>query len=120
MLAFVAAAIVAIHPLPGLRTPSDNISCFVTPGPPAALHCSLKQADYAHYMQTVRCGPPIGLDWAGFTLYAYKKAQVILARDLPVFPMWQTALVNVASKKVQGPWSWSTGYDYWEDVWLEG
>jgi peptide/nickel transport system substrate-binding protein len=51
---------------------------------------------------------------------AYKKAQVILARDLPVFPMWQTALINVASKKVQGPWSWSTGYDYWEDVWLEG
>jgi len=50
---------------------------------------------------------------------AYKKAQVILARDLPVFPMWQTALLNVASKKVQGPWSWSTGYDYWEEVWLE-
>ena len=44
---------------------------------------------------------------------------MILARDLPVFPMWQTALINVASKKVKGPWSWSTGYDYWEEVWLE-
>jgi peptide/nickel transport system substrate-binding protein len=50
---------------------------------------------------------------------AYKKAQVILARDLPVFPMWQTALINVASKKVKVPGSWSTGYDYWEEVWLE-
>jgi peptide/nickel transport system substrate-binding protein len=50
---------------------------------------------------------------------AYKKVQSILARDLPVFPMWQTALVNVASKKVRGTWSWSTGYDYWEEVWLE-
>jgi peptide/nickel transport system substrate-binding protein len=50
---------------------------------------------------------------------AYKKVQTILARDLPVLPMWQTALINVASKKVKGTWSWSTGYDYWEEVWLE-
>jgi peptide/nickel transport system substrate-binding protein len=50
---------------------------------------------------------------------AYKKVQTILARDLPVFPIWQTALINVATKKVQGKWSWATGYDYWEEVWLE-
>ena len=70
------AALAVIHPLPALKTPSGNISCFVTPGPPAALHCSLKQADYAHVMQTVKCGPPIGLDWAGFTLPARAKAAV--------------------------------------------
>lgn len=51
---------------------------------------------------------------------AYKQAQVILARDLPSFPLWETALINVASKSVQGKWAWSTGYDYWDEVWVEG
>jgi peptide/nickel transport system substrate-binding protein len=50
---------------------------------------------------------------------AYKKAQAILARDLPVFPLWQTALINVASKSVHGKWAWSTGYDYWDEVWMD-
>ncbi len=50
---------------------------------------------------------------------AYKKAQAILARDLPVFPLWQTALINVASKSVRGKWAWSTGYDYWDEVWMD-
>ena len=50
---------------------------------------------------------------------AYKKVQVILARDLPSFPLWETALINVASKSVQGKWAWSTGYDYWDEVWLD-
>jgi ABC-type transport system substrate-binding protein len=45
---------------------------------------------------------------------------VILAEDLPVLPIWQTALINVATSRVKGKWSWSTGYDYWEDVWVEG
>jgi hypothetical protein len=70
----VAATVLAIHPLPALRTPSGNISCFVTPAPNATLHCSLEQADYARYMERVRCGPPIGLDWVGFTLPARAKA----------------------------------------------
>lgn len=51
---------------------------------------------------------------------AYRQAQVILAEDLPVLPIWQTALINVATSRVKGKWSWSTGYDYWEDVWVEG
>jgi peptide/nickel transport system substrate-binding protein len=49
---------------------------------------------------------------------AYKQAEKILANDLPVFPIWQTALLNVATKRVQGKWAWSTGYDYWDEVWL--
>jgi hypothetical protein len=75
MLALLAALAV-IHPLPALRTPSGNISCFVTPAPHATLHCSLKHADYAHFMQTVKCGPPIALDWVGFALGAFRKARV--------------------------------------------
>ena len=50
---------------------------------------------------------------------AYQQAEQILARDLPVFPIWQTALLNVASTHVQGKWAWSTGYDYWDEVWLK-
>lgn len=49
----------------------------------------------------------------------YKKILPILARDLPVFPIWETASVNVASKRVHGKWAWSTGYSHWEDVWVE-
>jgi len=89
VLAPVAAAVVAIHPLPALRTPSGNISCFVTPGPPATLRCSLKQADYAHFMQTVRCGPPIGLDWAGFSLYPHRKGQVTCSGGILYDPSTQ-------------------------------
>jgi hypothetical protein len=76
MLAAVAALIVAIHPLPGMRTPTGNISCFVTPAPHATLHCSLKQANYALRLQTVNCGPPISVDWAGFELPAGTKGRV--------------------------------------------
>lgn len=50
---------------------------------------------------------------------AYRKVQVVLARDLPSFPIWETALISVARKAVQGKWDWSTGYKYWEEVWLE-
>jgi peptide/nickel transport system substrate-binding protein len=50
---------------------------------------------------------------------AYKQAEKILANDLPVFPIWQTALLNVASTRVQGKWAWSTGYDYWDEVWMK-
>ncbi len=49
---------------------------------------------------------------------AYKQVEKILAVDLPVFPIWQTALLNVASTRVQGKWAWSTGYDYWDEVWM--
>ena len=75
--------------LPGLRTPTGNISCFVTPAPHATLHCSLKQADYAHVMQTVRCGPPIGLDWAGFSLPARGRAQVTCSGGILYNPSTQ-------------------------------
>jgi len=50
---------------------------------------------------------------------AYKQVEKRLATDLPVFPVWQTALLNVASTRVQGKWAWSTGYDYWDEVWMK-
>jgi hypothetical protein len=88
MLALVAA-LALIQPLPALKTPSGNISCFVTPAPHATLHCSLKQADYARYMATVKCGPPIGLDWVGFTLAARAKAAVTCSGGILYSPATQ-------------------------------
>jgi peptide/nickel transport system substrate-binding protein len=50
---------------------------------------------------------------------AYRKTAPILARDLPLMPLWETASFNVASAKLAGKWAYSTGYSHWEDVWLE-
>lgn len=50
---------------------------------------------------------------------AYKKTQPILARDLPVFPLWETVSLNVANKRVHGKWAWSTGYSHWDEVWVD-
>lgn len=51
---------------------------------------------------------------------AYKKVAALLARDIPTFPICETPLVNVASAQVKGKWAWSTGYTWWESVWLDG
>ncbi|MCS0503181.1 ABC transporter substrate-binding protein [Ancylobacter mangrovi] len=50
---------------------------------------------------------------------AYKKVSAILAEDMPVFPMWETAAINVATTRVHGRWAWSDGYSFWEDVWVD-
>ncbi|HEY4065638.1 MAG TPA: ABC transporter substrate-binding protein [Burkholderiaceae bacterium] len=49
----------------------------------------------------------------------YKAAARILARDLPVIPIWETAGLNVASKKVHGSWAHGTGYSGWDGVWID-
>jgi peptide/nickel transport system substrate-binding protein len=50
---------------------------------------------------------------------AYKKVAAVLARDIPTFPICETPLVNVAGKPVHGRWAWSTGYTWWESVWID-
>ena len=59
--------------LPGFRSQSGNIRCFVVPSStlPTLLVCSLEHADYAARLQT-RCAEPSGggVDWHGFTLTA--------------------------------------------------
>lgn len=49
----------------------------------------------------------------------YKKVSALLARDIPTFPICETPLVNVAGKQVHGRWAWSTGYTWWESVWID-
>jgi hypothetical protein len=65
-LAFTAPA-PAMTLLPGLRSPSGNIRCYVGPG--STLRCAIAQASYASRLQT-RCLHPngSGVDWHGFEL----------------------------------------------------
>jgi len=49
----------------------------------------------------------------------YKALSHILADDLPIFPMWETAQINVATKRTRGKWAWGTGYSFWEEVWVD-
>ena len=62
-MAFLAAALIALTP--GIRTPTGNISCFVSH---RVLHCELRVAAYRP-----RCAD---LDWHGFELAARGRAQV--------------------------------------------
>jgi hypothetical protein len=67
-LALAAPAAVGKTPLPGIRTPSGNISCFYVPGRPAVLFCQIKQASYSARLVAYCAQPRIGVDWAGFSL----------------------------------------------------
>jgi hypothetical protein len=74
--AFVAAALAApalAAPFPGVRTPTRNITCAVTP---AALHCDITQAAYRTRLQKRCIAPPTGLDWHGFELTPAGKGAV--------------------------------------------
>lgn len=60
-------------PMPGVRTPSHNITCAATP---AALHCDIAQASYRARLQKRCIAPPTGLDWHGFELTPKGKGAV--------------------------------------------
>lgn len=58
-------------PLPGVRTPSGNIRCFVVPTRPTAhsnLVCTIRSASYARVARRHCRARPAGLDWHGFRL----------------------------------------------------
>ncbi len=61
----VPAQRIAAAPIPGVRTPSHNITCAATP---AALHCDIVQSAYRGRLQRRCAAPPNGLDWHGFEL----------------------------------------------------
>ena len=55
--------------LPGFKSPSGNISCFVVPGRPSVLRCQIVHADYAKSLQASCMKPDgSGVDWHGFEL----------------------------------------------------
>jgi hypothetical protein len=77
----LAAALVAVSTsvaarLPGVKTPTRNISCFYVPIKPTAngnLLCDIKQASYIRSLQA-GCQARTGLDWHGFELPWNRKA----------------------------------------------
>ena len=75
VLAFAAPAAAKI-PLPGIRSPSGNITCFYVPGHPSILLCQIREASYRDKL-VAYCGQPrIGVDWAGFSLGPTRKGSV--------------------------------------------
>ena len=65
LCALAAAAPASAETLPGFRSPSGNIRCFVTGGP--TLLCELRRASYAAALQR-RCITRADVDWHGFQL----------------------------------------------------
>ena len=91
----VCSGAAAAARLPGVKTPSKNISCFYLPQRPTAhgnLLCNIKQASYTGTLQAKCIAPPSGLDWHGFTLSDTKRGEIVCtgglmydARDTPTF-----------------------------------
>jgi len=65
LCALVAVPHASAETLPGFRSPSGNIRCFVTGGP--VLLCQIHQANYAAALQQ-RCITRADVDWHGFQL----------------------------------------------------
>jgi hypothetical protein len=63
-------------PLPGIRSPSRNISCLLLPRRPQLL-CRIGRASYAAALQRSCSSPPTGLDWHGFELDSAGKARAV-------------------------------------------
>src|SRR5579859_2153253 len=71
----LALAVLALVPLPGIRTPTGNISCFYVPGG-SSLLCDIKQVSYLKQIQR-QCMARSGLDWHGFALNATRKGDFV-------------------------------------------
>jgi hypothetical protein len=89
----VPAALAA--PLPGVKTPSRNISCFVVPIKPTTrsnLLCDIQRASYLRGVQET-CMARASLDWHGFSLSQAGPASLVCSggilsdsgRDTPAY-----------------------------------
>jgi hypothetical protein len=63
-------------PLPGIVTPSGNISCFYVPARPAHLLCDIHRAAYSRGEQNA-CMARSGLDWHGWEVYAARPTKAV-------------------------------------------
>jgi Family of unknown function (DUF6636) len=77
-LASTGTAAAAKTQLPGIRSPSGNISCLFVPGGGSNLLCAIGHSSYGGALQN-RCMQPdgSGVDWHGFELRATKAGQVL-------------------------------------------
>jgi hypothetical protein len=91
----LCSGVAAAARLPGVKTPSRNISCLYVSQRPTThgnLLCNIKQAVYTKALQSRCIAPPTGLDWHGFTLSDTKRGELLCtgglmydARDTPTF-----------------------------------
>ena len=92
MTPLIVSALLAL--LPGVRTPTHNISCFVVPVKPTAhanLLCDVKRSSFGAALQHRCIDGPAGLDWHGFELSWNGRARVVctggvlydIGRDTP-------------------------------------
>jgi hypothetical protein len=103
VLAAATAGAATAATLPGVKTPTRNISCFwvpikkrvtsrITPATRGNLLCDVKHASYLRAEQT-GCQARAGLDWHGFELPWNRRAQPVCSggilydagHDRPVF-----------------------------------
>jgi hypothetical protein len=95
LVAAVAGASAGAALLPGVKTPTLNISCFYVPIKPTArgnLLCDIKRSSYSRAQQN-GCQARSGLDWHGFELSNRGKALPVctggvlydIGRDTPRF-----------------------------------
>jgi hypothetical protein len=72
--AAVAVPSASADQLPGFRSPTGNIRCFVLVGHSGALLCTIAAADYATTLQARCIDGGAGVDWHGFTLGVTRRA----------------------------------------------
>jgi uncharacterized protein DUF6636 len=86
----LAAAADSTTALPGIRSPSGNISCLYVPGGGSNLLCGIRSARYASALQE-RCMrlDGAGVDWHGFELAVGAKGQVLCTGGILYNPTTQ-------------------------------
>jgi len=102
-----AAAVAAKTPLPGIRTPSGNISCFVVPGHPSMLRCTVERAAYSAQLQQ-RCMTTATVDWHGFELSPFRKGTFTCSGGILYNPDTQSpryATLAYGKDWVRGPFT---------------
>jgi hypothetical protein len=72
--AALAVPLASARQLPGFRSPTANIRCFVLVGHSGDLLCTIGSSSYAKALQTRCISGGVGVDWHGFTLGATGKA----------------------------------------------
>jgi uncharacterized protein DUF6636 len=122
VLAAASAADAKRTPLPGVVTPSGNISCFYVPTP-AHLLCGIRSAAYVRRVQD-DCIARAGLDWHGWELYARRRTMPVCAggilynsnRNVPVFKTlpygrtWRFAAFTCTSRRTGLTCTTGTGH----------
>jgi hypothetical protein len=88
-----AAASAAPTPIPGIRSPSGNLSCLYVPrsgalGVPELL-CNVRRSSYGARLQRLCRSGKAGVDWHGFELTPTKKATVVCSGGILYDPSRQ-------------------------------